>query len=609
MEARQKLQIPPKPPFPRVLCKTKSTKRGSKGAKEAPSETPSSSSYMDVEPKADKNDSIRTKKTILPADILLVTANMKRNPTDSLGGTVSRLACERGIFAPANTSQALRSRAFDEVHNFLTSEIMAASAERQKLLRSQRLAAKLSAVTKPASGAGKQDLKKEDYSAPQTTAPAFERGTSRSLSAGGGRGGKNLGLGRGAKNLAALKARATVAPTKPTTDTTGESASSKGGEVTGNTTVTPASVSVTAQLPAASEKPSDNTEANSTTESASVASSRHDEAGAAQPQEKRGNPNQVVNRGRGLGKKNLLALRSRIVKPEEKDDSKTESSAGSAAALAGPDTQPDESIPAADAPAPSNSSSAQSTLLTSAAAREDANETSQTTVASAVESPSETIDDKQSLEELAKSTDAETPKASTAPLVGQPHTVQAGPDVSSVGEAKAETSEDVSVRDPGIIANEASSGGTTARAKSESNTMNDDSSNKAIEKETISEQQAKKEQSDSLATKTEKGSEEGTKPVTEGETMQETVHEKSKEASGEESKVTDGEKSDKAAGEATVSSSSKTAKSEIEDTVSEAEPTKEEASKKKENEGEANIAAEESGESSESAESAKGTKK
>ena len=555
-EARQKMQLPSRPHCPRVLCKAKGktglTKKGSKGSKELPSKPLSSPSKMGIDPKVDSNSA---GQMIFPADISLLSANMKRNPMDSLGGTVSRLAVERGIFAPANTSQALRSGAFDDVHRFLTSEIMAASAERQKLLRSQRLAAKRSVSPKPTSADDQQDVKKEDFSAPRTSSPGLERGASRSLSVGAGRGGKNLGLGRGAKNLAALKARATVAPAKPAADTAIESVANKPGEAAPSAAAAPASAPKSPQ-PALGEgeKKSDNPKSETIATNEQVAApvpSGENETETASSPEKKGNPNQVVNRGRGLGKKNLLALRSRIVKPNEKDDAKEATSAGStegaSPATASGDTQSDNQVTATGDSASTKLSSApaESTAEIEKAAAETTTQTAQPEAASAAESGSQTKVDPQTSITPEKPSPDNTAQAPTGTLAGQSGdtTVAA---TTAGAQTKADDAKKVSpVEESGTSTNKPVDD-SVAVVKPDIKATSDISTDKAGATGNISEQ-PKQNKSENTATDAdetkqaaEKMSVEGLKPtahIAEGETSKDNEDKKAQEeTSGEKSK-------------------------------------------------------------------------
>ena len=559
-EARQKLQLPPKPHFPRVLCKSKGktglSKKGSKGSKESPSKPLSSPSTIGVDPKGDSKPTGQI--MIFPADISLLSANMKRNPMDSLGGTVSRLAVERCIFAPENTSQALRSSAFDDVHSFLTSEIMAASAERQKLLRSQRLAAKRSVSPKPASGDGQQDVKKEDFSAPRTSPPALERGASRSLSAGAGRGGKNLGLGRGAKNLAALMARATVPPPKPAADTAIESGANKPGEAVPNTSAAMPSSVLAQPAVVVVEKKSDNPKpgAIATNEQAAVAVPPGEvETEAASSPEKKGNPNQVVNRGRGLGKKNLLALRSRIVKPGEKEDAKEATSSvsteGASPATASENAHPGNQVPAAGDAASTHAPSTpvDSTAATDKAAAETTTQTAQPQVACTAESGSQTRTDSQTSETQDKPTPDNISQTPTGTSPGQPDDTTVAP----TGEqTKAYDAKEVDpVKESGTGSNKPTDD-TVAAVDPETKTAHDISPNKAdASGDTV--EQPKQEESESTATKADERkqaaetiSEEAVKPkahTAEDETPKDTEDKKpEEEASAETSEGANSEK-------------------------------------------------------------------
>lgn len=309
-EARQKLMIPPKPHLDRVLCK-------GKGALV---------SIADCLSKLDKKESpakasVTTEgdKCISVEDITLVASTMKRNPMDALGGTASRLAIERCILSPPDASLAMRGAAFDEIHSFLTCSITVASSEKQNELRAKRLAAKSATTYKPMEGQpSHQDAtaaKKEDFTVPKPV-PNVERTTTRPIAPVVRRGGKNLGLGRGAKNLAALMARAAVPATKPPATDTLETAP------TANSTTEAVLAKPKNDSPATNPASSAPAPAVVRTGGGENSEPVPAQTGAQPSLLKRGNPNQIIARGRGLGKKNLSALRQSITKPGEEGDGK-----------------------------------------------------------------------------------------------------------------------------------------------------------------------------------------------------------------------------------------------------------------------------------------------
>ena len=320
-EARRKNQIPPKQRGSlQLIPRTKGAK--GKGADAKKVANPIISPQKE---KAEDKLRLAQDKVISVQDLGLLASSMRVSPVDSLGGRHSRLACERCLFAPVDTSRAIRSGGFSVVHNFITSEISTAAAERQKNLKAQRLAKPAASKSSTDGAVGKKDL--ENSAPPKENGPATTenkteplqpvgRTTSRSPIPGQGlgRGSKNLGLGRGAKNLAALMARTTAATPAP--------------GPTGAAGTVPAAASTTSAPPGAPTAAKTNAHSNSVHASPAPAASGTSTSIAAPapaPEQNRpaGNPNQVVKRGRGLGKKNLAAMRARVA---GSGDSKTDDS-------------------------------------------------------------------------------------------------------------------------------------------------------------------------------------------------------------------------------------------------------------------------------------------
>ncbi|CAB9501189.1 expressed unknown protein [Seminavis robusta] len=371
-EAIRKHRIPPKPESRTILCKPNpKTKAISK------------KDSHDKKSNAKRKVSLDQNRVISATDLSMVGGKMQMGPIGSLGGTVSRLACERTTFAPTNSNNVLKGGAFDEVRSFLTSELWSASLEKQNELRGRRLQAKSSASPKPPNNEGQNEnasAKKEDFSAPKPAAKqqttAAERRTSRSPVPGLGRGGKNLGLGRGAKNLAALMARTSAAAPRPANPPSGAPKPAASSEPAQSTTSSAAAAAVEpkqgATAPSAAAPSSTATSASSAAPvnpasavvpvPAPAPAAAPPAAATPPPQdqpattpEKKGNPNQVVRRGRGLGKKNLAFMRARVpaVKPNEASDDGGNAKTGNAPAPGG-------------GPAPANVSPQASTAATSA---------------------------------------------------------------------------------------------------------------------------------------------------------------------------------------------------------------------------------------------------
>jgi hypothetical protein len=332
-EAIRKHRVRPYSPLQAILSKPNAK------AKQTASKKDSSDKKSSVK----GNLELEQNNVISVADLSLVAGTMPMSSIDSLGGTVSRLSFERCTFAPLNTTQILKGVAFDDVHSFLTTQLWAASLERQKALKVQGFTSKSSASQKPSISDVQHEAataKKDDFSVPKpptktnTTVP--DGSTARSLIPRLGRGGKNLGLGRGAKNLAALMARtAAVAANRsstpaPATHQSSGSAPAVTASVTaqdrfasaadGAPTSTSINLSTTALSTAAASvvpAPAPALAPSLAPSASTTATAPATDQPAATP-EKKGNPNQVVRRGRGLGKKNLAFMRARVVKaPEE----------------------------------------------------------------------------------------------------------------------------------------------------------------------------------------------------------------------------------------------------------------------------------------------------
>lgn len=148
-----------------------------------------------------KNSSSVHQQIIRPEDILMLTSGMSIGSARSVGGSVSRPAFERTLFALSSTSVPPGGAVFSQVHQFFTSKIIPSQSQQSKASPRSSLAA----------GTKLNEPSRKAETAQATTSMPAAQARSRSPHTGG--------LGRGAKDLAALKARTSITarnnPTPP----------------------------------------------------------------------------------------------------------------------------------------------------------------------------------------------------------------------------------------------------------------------------------------------------------------------------------------------------------------------------------------------------------